>query len=119
MHPDSGKCRHYYFYVLNAELCPLYLRGTNLDAVPPSVLHRAGMLTASFKHLGDDRFLADVPLWQCARSRARFRWQRCRPLAQHRGKLRVIEDALMRVEEACHPSGVAHRGKHPVITIRS
>ena len=36
--PDSGKCLHYYFYFMDAELGLIYLRVADLGAVPPAVL---------------------------------------------------------------------------------
>jgi hypothetical protein len=58
-------------------------------------MHQAGMLAARFKNLGDDRFLADVALGDVLDGEAGLRRQRRRPLAhpvaQRRGKLRVVE----------------------------
>ena len=38
MRPDSGKCLHYYFYFLDAELRADLSAGADLGAVPPAIL---------------------------------------------------------------------------------
>ena len=89
-------------------------------------MYQARMIATRLKHLGDDRFLADVALGDMLDGDPRLRGQPSRslphPVAQRRGKLRVVEDAhLTRIEKLRHPGGVAHRRKrscdhHPVVT---
>jgi hypothetical protein len=67
---------------------------------------------------GDDRFLADVALADMLDRDPCFSGQRCRrlphPVAQRRGKVRIVEDAdPVGVEEPRHPLGVADGGQRP------
>ena len=79
-------------------------------------MHQARTIAARLKHLGDDRFLADVALGDMLDDDPRLRGQQGRalshPLAQRRGKLRVVEDPHVPcIKEPRHPGGVAHRRK--------